>query len=187
MVRLASYLPAARFLRGAPGRWGGASRGWAAAGLGLLSSYLPPAPHSPTAPHPPGFSAGVAFRIQLLASLISTIFLASRCRGLRTFPISEGLLFLDPNPQPVPIWGPPEDPPFACSWVSGNPARSLGLSHSFSPFWGLHGQNHPVPSLPPPSPPAPPSRDFPTITPPVPSYFRPQWLQGSPGQGNGGG
>lgn len=90
MVRLASCLPAAPISQPRPGTVGGAGPVWAAAGRGLLSPCFPLAPQSST---PPGSSAGVAFRIQLLASRIITIFPATRRRGGRAFPVPEGLSF----------------------------------------------------------------------------------------------
>lgn len=90
VVRLASSLLAAPISRPRPGTVGGAGRVWAAAGLGLLSPCFPPAPQQST---PPGFSAGVSYRIQLLASRIITIFPATRRRGGRALPTPEGLSF----------------------------------------------------------------------------------------------
>lgn len=75
----------------APGDRGASGRVWTAAGLGLLSPCFPPASQPST---PPGFSAGVAYRIQLLASPIITIFPATRRRGGRALPTPEGLSFL---------------------------------------------------------------------------------------------
>lgn len=91
MVRLASCLPAAPISRPRPGTVGGAGRVWAAAGLGLLFPCFPLAPQPST---PTGSSAGVAFRIQLLASRIITIFPATRRRGGRSLPTPEGPSFL---------------------------------------------------------------------------------------------
>jgi hypothetical protein len=91
VVRLASCLPAAPISRPHPGTVGGAGRVWAAAGLGLFSPCFPLAPQPST---PLGSSAGVAFRIQLLASQIITIFPATRRRGGRALPTPEGLSFL---------------------------------------------------------------------------------------------
>lgn len=91
MVRLASCLPEAPTSRPRPGTVGGAGRVWATAGLGLLSPCFFPAPQPST---PPGFSAGVAYRIQLLASPIITIFPATSRRGGRALPTPGDLSFL---------------------------------------------------------------------------------------------
>lgn len=106
MVRLASHLTAARFLRGAPGRWGAPAGGGLRQGWGsfLLTSLQPPTRlppwifcwcrlQNPT----PGFSDNHHFPCYSL-------------RRLEDFPVSEGLLFLDPKPPPVPIWGAPRRP-----------------------------------------------------------------------------
>lgn len=121
-----------------PGTVGGAGRVWVAAGLGLLSLCFPPAPQPST---PPGFSAGVAYRIQLLASPIITIFPATRRRGGRALPTPEGLSFSVFTLSPSNLGGGAET---LRSLTFGFLCCPWGRPLLFSILGSIHGQNYPV-------------------------------------------
>lgn len=119
---------------------GGAGRGWAAAPFSLP-------PSSPPLAHPSWIFCWCRLRNPTPGFSDNHHFPCYSLQRLEDFSRLQWSLILKSSPSTRLHLGAPKTLHLLALGFLGNPALSLGPSHSSSPFWGLHGQNHPVPSF----------------------------------------